>query len=173
MTYLHNRSCTPDAVGERYWNESSAPLYPFGHGLTYGHAVYHDLSISKPTIKLGETAVVSVAVTNTGDHASDEVVQMYCHQRYGASSRPIRELKGFRRVYLDIGETKTVTFPLGSEQLRYWSAAKRDWVQDATEIDIWLGGSSTADLAATLQVTDAADPRATQIASTTEKADAL
>jgi beta-glucosidase len=82
-------------------------------------------------------------------------VQLYIHQHYGTSSRPVRELKGFQRVTLAVGETRTVTFGLGPSELRYWSAATRDWVQDATALDIWVGGSSTADLSTVLMVSAA------------------
>jgi beta-glucosidase len=73
---------------------------------------------------------------------ADEVVQLYLHQRFGTSSRPIRELKGFERLTLAAGETRRVTFELGPDQLRYWSAATRTWVQDTTQLDVWVGGSS-------------------------------
>ena len=92
-------------------------------------------------------------MTNTSDRDADEVVQLYIHQRYGTSSRPVRELKGFERVALAAGETRTVTFDLGPAELRYWSAATRDWVQDASTFDIWVGGDSTAELATTFVVT--------------------
>ena len=78
---------------------------------------------------------------------------MYIHQRYGTSSRPVRELKGFKRVQLDPGETVTVTLPVGPDQLRYWSAATQDWVQDATMLDLWVGGSSATDNGTVLEVT--------------------
>ena len=64
----------------------------------------------------------------------------------------MRELKGFQRVTLAAGESRELVFELGCDQLRHWSAATLDWVQDATTLDIWVGGSSTADLAAVLQV---------------------
>jgi beta-glucosidase len=89
---------------------------------------------------------VSVDVTNTGNLAADEVVQLYIHQRHGTSARPVRELKGFERITLVAGETRTVTFELTPDHLRYWSAATLDWVQDATTIDIFAGGSSRAEL---------------------------
>jgi len=69
-------------------------------------------------------------------------VQLYIHQRHGESTRPLRELKGFRRVSVPAGESVTVEFNLGPDQLRYWSAASHAWVQDATTLDIWVGGSS-------------------------------
>jgi beta-glucosidase len=152
MIYSHLRTFQPDNQDKRYWDEASAPLYPFGHGLSYASFRYDDLRIDRDELAIGDTATVSVNVTNTSDRDADEVVQLYIHQRYGTSSRPVRELKGFRRVTLAAGEVRTVTFALGPAELRYWSAATRDWVQDATTLDIWVGGSSTADLSTVLTV---------------------
>ncbi len=142
MVYSHYRTFAPDDQGRRYWDEESTPLWVFGHGLSYADFRYGDARLEPAEVGVGGTTTVSVDVTNTSGVAADEVVQLYIHQRYGTSSRPIRELKGFQRVSLAAGETRTVTFELGPDQLRYWSAAGRDWVQDATEIDVWVGGSS-------------------------------
>lgn len=142
MVYSHYRTFAPDDQGRRYWDEESTPLWVFGHGLSYADFRYGDARLEPAEVGVGGTTTVSVDVTNTSDVTADEVVQLYIHQRYGTSSRPIRELKGFQRVSLAAGETRTVTFGLGPDQLRYWSAASRDWVQDATEIDVWVGGSS-------------------------------
>jgi len=85
-------------------------------------------------------------VTNTGAAAGDEVVQLYIHQKAGSDSRPMRELKGFERVTLQPGETKTVTFPLGPAELSHWSTSAGKWVQDAEAFDVWAGADSTASL---------------------------
>jgi beta-glucosidase len=95
---------------------------------------------------------VSVEVANNGDREADEVVQLYIHQRYGSSSRPVRELKGFQRISLGAGESRTLQFSLGRAELSYWNAAARDWVLDASTFDVWVGGDSTAELATTFQV---------------------
>jgi len=153
LVYNHYRTFQPEAQGMRYWDEESVPLYPFGHGLSYATFEYANLTLDRERITVGETATVSVDVTNTSTREADEVVQLYIHQRYGTSTRPVRELKGFARVAVAAGETRTVTFPLGPDQLRYWSAVTRDWVQDATTLDVWVGGSSAADLGTVLQVT--------------------
>lgn len=153
MVYNHYRTFQPEAQHQRYWEEESTPLYPFGHGLGYATFTYAGLRLDRPSIAVGDTAAVSVEVTNASDRAADEVVQLYVHQRYGTSTRPVRELKGFRRITLAAGETRTVTFELGPDQLRYWSAVPRDWVQDATGVDVWVGGSSAAELGTVLEVT--------------------
>jgi len=88
----------------------------------------------------------------TGPMAGDEVAQLYVHQKSGSDSRPSRELKGFRRVSLKPGETQTVAFPLGPEELRYWSTSQRRWLQEAAAFDVWVGGDSTAALHADLSV---------------------
>lgn len=142
MVYSHYRTFQPEEQGQRYWDEESTPLWVFGHGLSYASFRYGDARVEPAEIGVGGTATVAVEVTNTSGVAADEVVQLYIHQRHGTSTRPIRELKGFQRLTLVAGETRTVTFELGPDQLRYWSAATRDWVQDATEIDVWVGGSS-------------------------------
>ena len=96
---------------------------------------------------------MSVDVTNGSDRDAEEVVQLYLHQRHGRASRPVRELKGFERVAVAGGATRTVTFPLGPQHRRYWNAVERDWVLDPSTFDVWVGGSSTADLTATFEVT--------------------
>jgi beta-glucosidase len=136
----------------RYWDGPTTPLYPFGHGLSYTTFAFSALKVSAPTLKVGATGQVSVEVKNTGSVAGDEVVQLYVHQKHGTDSRPVRELKGFRRVGLKPGESQTVTFDLGPDELRYWSTAKRKWVQDAAAFDVWVGADSTATLRADLQV---------------------
>lgn len=152
MIYSHLRTFQPEEQGRRYWDEDSTPLYPFGHGLSYSTFDYGDLRLAPDTIALGATTTVSVDVTNTGGIDADEVVQLYIHQRYGTSSRPVRELKGFSRIRLAAGESRTVSFDLGERELRYWSSATRSWVQDATTLDVWVGGSSSAELGGVLTV---------------------
>ena len=152
LPYARLRSHKPDWAEERYWNEANGPLYPFGYGLSYTTFAYGGLSLSAERIAPGETLAVSVEVTNTGAVTGDEVVQLYIHQRYGSAARPVRELKGFKRVTLAPGETRTVTFPLGPDQISYWSAAKRGRVQDETRFDVWVGGDSTAPLTAAFEV---------------------
>ena len=113
MIYAHTRSHEPENQARRYWDEASTPLFPFGHGLSYGRFDYANLTVEPPAITTGGTVTVSVDVTNTADREADEVVQLYIHQRHGSASRPVRELKGFRRVTLAAGESRTVQFPVG------------------------------------------------------------
>ncbi|MHA3703481.1 glycoside hydrolase family 3 N-terminal domain-containing protein [Jatrophihabitans sp. YIM 134969] len=148
----HTISHEPENQDARYWDEPSTPLYPFGHGLSYTTFAYDDVTLDRASIGPDDAATVSVTVTNTGSRTADEVVQLYVHQRYGTASRPVRELKGFERVTLEAGQSRVVTFPLGRAELRYWNAGVRDWVLDATVVDVGAGGDSTAPFTATLTV---------------------
>jgi beta-glucosidase len=155
MVYSHTRSHEPEKQAQRYWDEESTPLFPFGHGLSYAGFEYRGVTVDRDAIAPDEVVNVSVDVSNAGGRAADEVVQLYIHQRHGSASRPVRELKGFQRLTLAAGETRTVRFALGPAELRYWSAAARDWVIDATTFDVWIGGDSTAEASATFGVTEA------------------
>jgi beta-glucosidase len=146
-TYAHATSHDPKGADQRYWNESSAPRYPFGYGLSYTTFAYSNLRIEGADFAVGQSIPISVDLTNSGKKTGDEVAQLYIHQRLGASSRPVRQLKGFQRVTLKPGETRTVRFVLKPDDLRYWSTIAGAWVQDQSDFDIWVGGDSTADLA--------------------------
>jgi beta-glucosidase len=87
---------------------------------------------------------VTVDVKNTSDRDGDEVIQLYTHQRYGSASRPTRELKGFERISLSAGQTKTVTLHLSLADLSFWSPATRQRATEASTYDVWVGDSSTA-----------------------------
>jgi beta-glucosidase len=153
--YAHNLTQAPETAPgftSRYWDVATAPLYPFGYGLSYTTFAYSNLRADRADAKVGESVDVSVDVENTGTRAGDEVVQLYIHQRAGSASRPVRELKGFERIALAPGEKRTVRFTLGRDELRYWSAAKRGWVQEPATFDVWAGGDSAAALATTFRV---------------------
>jgi beta-glucosidase len=152
MVYAHTISHDPENQGKRYWDEASTPLFPFGHGLSYATFEFADLAVDRPAIAAGESLTVSAMMRNASERVGDEVVQLYVHQRNGTASRPVRELKGFRRLTLQGGESRTVEFTLGPDELRYWNAAARDWVIDAATFDVWVGGDSTAALGATFTV---------------------
>jgi beta-glucosidase len=155
LYYARNLTHQPEGsprYKSRYWDGPTTPLYPFGHGLSYTTFAFSNLKVAAGPVKVGGTATVSVDVANTGSVAGDEVVQLYVHQKAGSDSRPVRELKGFRRVSLKPGEAQTVTFPLGPDELRYWSTSRGTWVQDAEAFDVWVGADSTTTLHAELQV---------------------
>jgi beta-glucosidase len=154
FVYSHTRSHEPDNQARRYWDEPSTPLFPFGHGLSYGKFSYSDLALDRASIPTDASVTVSVEVTNTSDREAAEVVQLYLHQRHGSASRPVRELKGFQRVTLPAHASERVQFTIGPDQRRYWSTAARNWVLDSSTFDVWIGGSSTAELTTTFETTD-------------------
>lgn len=156
LPYARLKSHQPYKAEQRYWNEPNSPLFPFGFGLSYSCFAFDKLTLDKAEIAPDEQLQVSVEVTNTGTRMADEVVQLYIHQRYGSTARPVRELKGFQRVTLAPAESKMVQFTLGREQLRYWSAAERDWVLEQSAFDVFVGGDSTAALTASFAVRVAA-----------------
>jgi beta-glucosidase len=102
---------------------------------------------------IGETTEVSVDVTNTSSVVGDAVAQLYIHQRYGSASRPVRQLKGFERVALQPGETKTLKFPLGRDELKYWNPQTKQWIVEPSEFDVWVGKDSNASLHTDFEVT--------------------
>jgi beta-glucosidase len=140
----HTATQDPQNQGKRYWDAPSTPLFPFGYGLSYSKFEFAAPQVSAPSVRVGQTITVEAQVTNSSNVAGDVVAQLYIHQRYGTSSRPVRELKGFDRVPLKPHETKAVHFTLGGEDLSYWSEAKKAWIQDAADFDFWVGEDSTA-----------------------------
>lgn len=152
LPYARMVTHKPKDRGTRYWNESGEPLYPFGFGLSYTSFAFSGLALSAASVKPDEDIEITFAVTNTGPVEGDEVAQLYIHQRHGSAARPVRELKGFERITLEAGESRAVRFVLRGEDRRYWSAATRDWVEDETTFDVFVGGDSTARLAGTFTV---------------------
>ena len=155
LYYNHNLTHEPEDrpnFKSRYWDVSSKPFYAFGFGLSYTTFKYDNLHLSRTSIKSGEAAEVQVDVTNTGNLAGDAVAQIYIHQRWGSASRPVRQLKGFQRVALKPGETRTLRFPLGKEELEFWSPQAKEWVVEPSDFDVWAGEDSTASLHAELTV---------------------
>ncbi|WP_199431482.1 glycoside hydrolase family 3 protein [Qaidamihabitans albus] len=124
-----------------------APLYPFGHGLSYTTFRYGDLRLSRPVVHAHGETVVSVDITNTGRRAGAEVVQLYTHQRTSRDPQPRLRLRGFRRVQLEPGETKTVQLPLRAADLTHWDVTRGRWVVESAAHDL-LAGSSAGDIRA-------------------------
>ena len=156
LFYNHNLTHDPEdapAFTSRHWDLSSKPLYPFGYGLSYTTFKLANLHLSKINIKAGDATEVAIDVMNTGSVPGDAVVQIYTHQRFGSASRPVRELKGFERVPLQPGETKTLTFPLGKDELQFWSPQTKEWTVEPGTFDVWAGEDSTAMLHTELTVT--------------------
>src|SRR5437016_5562999 len=157
LYYSHNVTQYPESdptYRSRYWEGPASPLYPFGFGLSYTTFSIADLRLSKTELKAGDSLEATANVSNTGSVAGEDVVQLYIHQRAGSTSRPIRELKGFERIALQPGETKTVHFTLGKSELTYWSDSRKAWVEEPEQFDVWVGNSSLADLHASFRVVE-------------------
>ncbi|ASU81031.1 beta-glucosidase [Actinopolyspora erythraea] len=128
---------------ERTYQYSTAtPLYPFGHGLSYTTFDYTSPRLSTPVLTAEGTVRVSVTVTNTGRHAGEEVVQLYTHQRWSRDPQPHKRLRAFRRIRLETGESRTVTFTLRATELAHWDVTREKWVVEAATHDLLLGASS-------------------------------
>jgi beta-glucosidase len=129
------------------------PLFPFGHGLSYTTFEYSSLQLDRPVLRPGETLTISVDLTNTGGVVADEVTQLYVRDLVGNVTRPVRELKGFQRVRLEPGETVTVSFRLGGDDLAFFGR-DNTLVVEPGEFHLWVGGSSEAGLRAAFRLVD-------------------
>jgi beta-glucosidase len=127
----------------KYIDIDYTPEYPFGFGLTYTTFEYSNLRISQPTLHTGESLNVSAEVANTGHRDADEVVQLYIHQKVASVVRPVRELKGFRRVHIKAGARQTVTFPLTPEDLAFWNKHAQ-FVTEPGEFEVWIAPDSAS-----------------------------
>ena len=157
LYYNHNLTHEPEDrpnFTSRYWDLSTKPLYPFGYGLSYSTFKFANLRLSKTRMNSEQTTEVQVDVTNTSTVAGDAVAQIYIHQQAGSASRPVRQLKGFRRITLRPGETQTLKFPLGKDELSFWSPQTRAWGVEPGTFDVWAGEDSTASLHTELVVTE-------------------
>jgi beta-glucosidase len=129
-------------AGRTYRYFTGTPLYPFGHGLSYTRFAYRDLRTSGAARRASDTVTVRVNVTNTGKRAGDEVVQLYVQHLGSAVTRPAKELKAYKRVTLQPGQTRTVVLPLAVKSLAYWNADQHQWVIEADSVRIHVGSSS-------------------------------
>ena len=145
-------------VGYRYYNQREMPVrFPFGYGLSYTSFACQNLHLSADTLTDRETLTVSVDVTNTGTRFGKEVVQLYVSDRESTVFRPIRELKGFEKVALDPGETKTVTFTLDKRAFAWWNTELHDWYVETGDFEIQIAKDCRrVQLAANVHVTGTA-----------------
>jgi beta-glucosidase len=141
----------PDAPGMVFWSHytdaPNSPLYPFGYGLSYTTFGYSELSLSSAEMTMDGSVTVSLELSNTGDRAGTEVAQLYVRDLVGSATRPVRELKGFQRVSLEAGETRTVTFELTAKDLAYYTP-RGAWEAEPGEFEVFVGGSSEAERSA-------------------------
>ena len=130
-------------VGYRYFDTKNVePLFPFGFGLSYTTFEYSGLKVSPGKVSGEQPVEVRLKVKNAGSRAGAEVVELYVHDGHSKIDRPVRELKGFRRVELKPGEEQTVRFTLDRAALSYWSPGKKAWVAEPGRFDIQVGASS-------------------------------
>ena len=130
-------------VGYRYYDKKRIDvLFPFGYGLSYTSFAYSDLVLDRESMRDDEDLHVSVNVTNTGDVPGKEVVQLYVADRESSVFRPVRELRGFEKVFLNPGETRTVSFTLGKRAFAYWDTTLHDWYVESGSFAVQIGRSS-------------------------------
>jgi beta-glucosidase len=140
-------------IGYRYYDAKELPVqFPFGYGLSYTSFEYSNPQASATTFKDTDGVTVSVAVTNTGDMAGKEIVQVYVHDKVSGLVRPFKELKGFTKVELQPGETKTVSIDLDFRAFAYYHPEYKQWITEDGAFDLLIGASS-ADIRHTLTVT--------------------
>lgn len=134
----------------RYLDIPNSPQYPFGYGLSYTTFEYSNMTVSKEKFGFGDKVEINVTISNTGKYDGEETAQLYIHDLVGSTTRPVRELKGFQKVYLKAGEKKTVSFMISSKDLEVVKNGKLIGTfrsgAEAGEFDIFVGGDSNAGL---------------------------
>jgi beta-glucosidase len=146
MYYNHKNTGRPlgkwfEKFRSNYLDVSNDPVYPFGYGLSYANFNYGDLKLSSTSLKANQTLTASVTITNTGSREGKEVVQLYIRDVVGSITRPVKELKGFQKIDLKAGESKTVTFNITTSDLKFYNSdLKYDW--EAGDFVIMVGGNS-------------------------------
>jgi len=148
LYYAHKNTGRPLEEGKwfskfrsNYLDVSNAPLYPFGYGLSYTTFLYSNLKLSKNSFKPGESITATVEVKNTGAFEGKEVVQLYIRDLVGSSTRPVKELKGFDKIGLKPGESKTVSFKITEEDLKFYNTDLK-FVAEPGDFKIYVGGNS-------------------------------
>lgn len=124
-----------------YRDLSIYPKYAFGYGLSYTKFEYSNLQMSNRKMVANERMEVSVNISNTGKYDGEEIVQLYLRDKVGSISRPIKELKDFKKIYLKVGETKTIKFVIDKEKLSFYNQ-QIQWVAEAGNFDLMIGAAS-------------------------------
>jgi beta-glucosidase len=141
LFYAHRPSGAKSFLYGPYVDESNEPLFPFGFGLSYTRFAFENLRVTPGEISATGVVSIAVDVANTGERAGDEVVQFYTRTDGASVTRPVQELRGFKRIQLQPGERKTVTFELAAEQLAYYDGAMQLVVEPAT-VQVRVGNSA-------------------------------
>jgi len=129
------------------------PLFPFGYGLSYGEFGYDNISVSKSEVTPGDTLTIGADLVNSGPHAAEEVVQLYVRDLVGSTTRPVRELKGFKRIRVEPGQTVRVEFDLHTDELSYYGRDNTR-VLEPGDFQVWIGGSSETELRSEFRLVD-------------------
>ena len=134
--------CNFEKFRSNYMDECNTPLFPFGYGLSYTKFNYSDISLNKTDLKGNDKLTATVTLSNTGKYDGNEVVQLYIRDIVGSVTRPVKELKGFQKVFLKTGESKKVTFDITPEDLKFYNSDLNfDW--ESGEFDIMIGTNSS------------------------------
>jgi len=148
LYYAHKNTGRPLAEGKwfskfrsNYLDASNDPLYPFGYGLSYTTFAYSNLKLNKHSFKARGMIMASIDVRNTGSVEGKEVVQLYIQDLVGSSTRPVKELKGFEKISLKPGESKTVNFKITEEDLKFYNTALK-FVAEPGDFKVYVGGNS-------------------------------
>ncbi|MDN3657738.1 beta-glucosidase BglX [Ferruginibacter paludis] len=148
LYYNHKNTGRPLPEGQwfqkfrsNYLDVSNDPLYPFGYGLSYTSFSYSDITLSSKTIKGNQSITATVTVTNAGNRAGKEVVQLYTRDLVGSITRPVKELKGFQKITLAAGESKKVTFTISNADLKFYNSDLK-YVAEPGDFKLFIGGNS-------------------------------
>ncbi|PZX93821.1 beta-glucosidase [Flavobacterium aquariorum] len=148
QTWVKDITDLPDLLdynirnGRTYMYFQGKPLYAFGHGLSYTIFAYNSITTNKETLEKDGALTVSFSVTNTGKRDGEEVVQLYVKSIDSAIQQPIKALKAFQRIFLKVGETKTVALTLKANDLEYWNTSKKQFELEKGQIEIEVGSAS-------------------------------
>lgn len=125
----------------RYLDVDNSPLFPFGYGLSYTTFQYSDVTLDSDVLTPDSKITITASITNTGDYDGEEIAQLYIKDRFGSITRPVKELKGFKKVFLKKGETKTIEFILTANDLKFYDSTI-NFVNEKGDYDLFVGGSS-------------------------------
>jgi beta-glucosidase len=137
-----------------YIDLPNSPKYPFGYGLSYSTFDFSDLKLSTKEISISanDSLLLSINVTNSGKYDGEEVIQLYIRDLVGCVVRPVKELKGFRKIFLKQGETRTVRFKLTPQNLKFYNN-QLNYINEAGEYELYIGNSSLANIKQTFSLT--------------------
>lgn len=143
---VNEQADNPDFVFWSHYSDiENTPLYPFGHGLSYTSFEYKNINLSKTVYDINENINISFKVTNTGDFIGKEVTQLYIRDLHASITRPVKELKGFKLVELNIGESKSINFTLTKKELGFYNN-QGEFIVEPGEFEVFIGGSSITSL---------------------------